>query len=289
MWTRNQVHIKEYLWFGAGSEPIEREIAIQTAKFLRKGKDANSVTVEEGNENSEFWKLLGGKKDYASSSMLRSRDMMANKPPRLFHCWNAKGYFDLEEIHNFTQDDLLLEDIYILDVYNSVFVWVGTEANSEEKLKSMETAIKYVERASKVDGRQVEQPIIKVLAGEEPPIFTCWFHAWEPFQSGVDIFKQFVIDQQKKQLEKEKQGGGALLDVRAEMEQIRKAQNAIYPYERIRLDVNRRNLPPNVDAKILEKYLSDEEFGNLFQMKREEFHNLPTWKQESVKSKLQLW
>jgi len=51
-----------------------------------------------------------------------------------------------------------------------VFVWVGTEANSEEKLKSMQIAIDYVDRASKFDGRSLDQPIIKVIAGEEPPI-----------------------------------------------------------------------------------------------------------------------
>lgn len=79
----------------------------------------------------------------------------------------------MEEIFNFTQDDLLLEDIYILDVFTSVFIWIGTDANNEEKEKSMETAVTYVEKASKIDGRSVDQPIIKILAGEEPPMCMC--------------------------------------------------------------------------------------------------------------------
>jgi len=211
------------------------------------------------------------------------------KPPRLFHCWNAKGYFDLEEITNFTQDDLLLEDIYILDVFTTVFVWVGTDANKEERVKSMEIAVQFVEKASKVDERSVDIPIIKVIAGDEPPMFTCWFHAWEAQKAGVDIFKQYSIDQQTKDKDKLKNTSTHNTDVRAEIKAIHEAQFAVYPYAKIRMDLNKKNMPEHIDLKNLDKHLSEEEFQKVFSMKKEEFYKFPTWKQENVKSSKHLF
>lgn len=39
----------------------------------------------------------------------------------------------VEEIYNFTQDDLLTEDILILDTHAEVFVWVGHSVDPKEK------------------------------------------------------------------------------------------------------------------------------------------------------------
>lgn len=73
------------------------------------------------------------------------------------------------ELYNFDQDDLLLDDVFLLDVYNSVMVWVGPQSNDEEKLKSFEIALDYVRHASLIDGRDPDCSVIRVLAGAEPP------------------------------------------------------------------------------------------------------------------------
>jgi len=275
---------KNYVWLGSKSEPIEKDIAKHVAKYLTS-KDAME-SIEEGSESADFWKILGGKKKYATVSL---NTAAIPRPPRLFHCWNAKGFFDLEEINNFTQDDLLLEDIYILDVFSVVFVWVGTQANSEERLKSMELAVQFVERATKIDKRSVDIPIIKVIAGEEPPIFTCWFQAWEAQKAGIDIFKKFALEQQQKQREQLKKASTHNVDVRAELKAIREATSAVYPYSRIRVDVNRRNMPDHIDMANLEKHLTEQEFQTVFSMKKAQFYKLPLWKQENMKGDLHLF
>eukprot|EP01125_Pyxidicula_operculata_P018879 TRINITY_DN676_c0_g6_i1.p1 TRINITY_DN676_c0_g6~~TRINITY_DN676_c0_g6_i1.p1 ORF type:complete len:1235 (-),score=418.69 TRINITY_DN676_c0_g6_i1:44-3748(-) len=192
----------QYIWYGSGCLGVERDIAKKAAEHLLLGEndaeeaEGNSKTVvevEESQEPEEFWELLGGRGEYSDFVELQS----APREPRLFHCWNAKGYFDIEEIYNFTQDDLMMDDVYILDIYTMVFIWIGNEANEEEKKLSLEMAIDYVTKASERDGRDKDQPIVTVHAGEEPQPFTCWFLAWESKYAGTDILTRFKVDHYK--------------------------------------------------------------------------------------------
>jgi hypothetical protein len=43
-------------------------------------------------------------------------------------------------VFNFTQDDLLSEDIMILDGQNAIHVWVGQHASSNDKVKAWDIA-----------------------------------------------------------------------------------------------------------------------------------------------------
>ena len=42
------------------------------------------------------------------------------------------------EIFNFSQDDLLTEDMMILDTHGEVFIWIGQCVESKEKQKAFE-------------------------------------------------------------------------------------------------------------------------------------------------------
>jgi len=56
-------------------------------------------------------------------------------------CSNATGRFEVEEIFNFTQEDVEEDDIMLLDTHDSVFIWVGKDANTIERKESMTTAL----------------------------------------------------------------------------------------------------------------------------------------------------
>ncbi|QHO27109.1 uncharacterized protein DS421_7g205150 [Arachis hypogaea] len=45
---------------------------------------------------------------------------------------------EVEEVYNFSQDDLLTEDILILDTHAEVFVWIGQSVNPKEKQNAFE-------------------------------------------------------------------------------------------------------------------------------------------------------
>lgn len=46
--------------------------------------------------------------------------------------------FQVVEVFNFCQDDLLTEDILILDTHAEVFVWVGQSVDPKEKQKAFD-------------------------------------------------------------------------------------------------------------------------------------------------------
>ena len=44
-------------------------------------------------------------------------------------------YIHKKKIENFDQKDLNDEDVFLLDTYTQVFVWIGTNASADEKKK----------------------------------------------------------------------------------------------------------------------------------------------------------
>jgi hypothetical protein len=90
-------------------------------------------------------------------------------------------------VDNFDQSDLNDEDVYLLDTFTQLFVWIGGKSTQEEKDKAVDFAAAYARDAD--DGRDPDLPIIRVIAGEEPPMFSCHFHGWDAEYASKRSFK----------------------------------------------------------------------------------------------------
>ncbi|PAV72422.1 hypothetical protein WR25_19376 [Diploscapter pachys] len=96
--------------------------------------------------------------------------------PRLYQVSDESGRMIVEEVANFTQEDLDGDDVMILDAINLIYVWVGTEANPKEKQEATNTAKKYLEKGSMP--RHKNTAIETVYQGQEPPTFKKFFPNW---------------------------------------------------------------------------------------------------------------
>lgn len=67
--------------------------------------------------------------------------------------------------------------------FSQVFFWIGKHANEEEKKAAATTVQEYLK--THPSGRDLGTPIIVVKQGNEPPTFTGWFLAWDPFKWSV--------------------------------------------------------------------------------------------------------
>jgi villin 1/advillin len=251
-----------FVWQGKGSNDDERKAGQNVAKILQAKRSV--AVVEEGKESADFWSPLGGKCEYASEGYLYE----GAREPRLFQCSNASGQFTVEEIFNYSQDDLDQNDIFILDTYTEVYVWVGDKSNATEKKMAFETAVEYVKNAT--DGRSPDTPILKLVAGHEPKLFTCHFLGWDPVRAAAKE------DPAEAKLRAAK-GASGPSDVRAAAAVY--SSGAKYSAEALK----KKEVPEGVDSSRKEDYLEDKEFEAIFKMKRDEFAKLPAWKKDNAK------
>ena len=177
-----------YVWLGEGCSEGEKETAQGIAQMLEddyNGTGGRSMQIiNEGSEDDTFWSFLGGKAEYAKESF----GSALPQDPRLYQCSTVTGSFRVDEIHHFSQQDLIDEDVMLLDTFSQVFLWVGTSATEEEKSKSFTFAKNYIEAASEVDGRSKSTTIVRVYSGQEPAFFKCHFLGWD------DISKASFVD-----------------------------------------------------------------------------------------------
>ncbi|XP_039671012.1 scinderin like b isoform X1 [Perca fluviatilis] len=158
-----------FVWRGVGASDEEVGASKHVVDFL----GGSATQVSEGKESGDFWTALGGKKEYQTSKSLQS----VAHPPRLFGCSNKTGRLIVEEVPgDFTQSDLATDDVMLLDTWDQIFLWVGNEANAEEKTGAPKLAKDYVD--SDPSGRK-GLPITTIKQGAEPPTFTGWFQAWD--------------------------------------------------------------------------------------------------------------
>ncbi|XP_063792030.1 gelsolin isoform X2 [Pseudophryne corroboree] len=176
-----------YIWIGQGASDPEKRGAQELLSVL----GVSGSQIAEGRETDDFWGALGGKAPYRTSSRLK--DKMNTHPPRLFACTNKTGRFIIEEVPGeLTQDDLATDDVMLLDTWDQVFVWIGNEAQEEEKKEALSSASKYI--ASDPANRDKRTPIAVIKQGFEPPTFTGWFLGWDNDFWDVDPLEKALAE-----------------------------------------------------------------------------------------------
>jgi len=262
---------RAFAWFGKFAHGDERNVAKLVAETLMSPSQVD--VVFETKEKDEFWTHLGGKLEYTT----KQAEAVPDFEPRLFQCSNVTGNLEVEEIFNYSQEDLISEDVMILDTWNEIYVWVGSHVNPEEKKLSLDTAIKYLASVAGTSGRNPDHtPILTIKQGFEPPLFTSNF-IWDSDKAHAGINN---YEQMKKELEAA--GSSALVsDASKELAKF----NKTYEYEVLL----RRPLPEGVDPSRLENHLDEKDFKKAFGCTHDEYLALPKWKREARKKESKLF
>ena len=134
-----------YIWCGKRSTGDERE----AAKSILAMHKREPEMVIESQERDEFWQALGGRKPYTCDKrpkrVAAATQQQRQTIVRLFEITNlpqstsASGGvisagvtpkpFLLAECYQFVQEDLSPQEVMLLDIWDSLFVWIGSSKN----------------------------------------------------------------------------------------------------------------------------------------------------------------
>ncbi|KAF5742910.1 Villin 4 isoform 2 [Tripterygium wilfordii] len=167
-----------FTWSGSLTTPEDQELIERQLDLIKP--NLQSRPQKEGVESEQFWDLLGGKAEYSSQKIGRE----AESDPHLFSCTFAKGNLKVTEIYNFTQDDLMTEDIFIMDCHSDIFVWVGQQVDPNNKVHALTIGEKFLEHDFLLENLSAEAPIYVIMEGSEPPFFTRFF-TWDSAKSAM--------------------------------------------------------------------------------------------------------
>ncbi|GAB2218270.1 hypothetical protein Droror1_Dr00001490 [Drosera rotundifolia] len=167
-----------FMWSGSLTTPEDQELADRQLDIIKP--NTQSKAQREGAESEQFWDLLGGKTEYSSQKIGRD----AESDPHLFACTFSNGDLKVKEIFNFTQDDLMTEDVFILDCHCDIFVWVGQQVDVKTKTQALTIGEKFLERDFLLEKLSREAPLYVVMEGSEPPFFTRFF-TWDSAKSAM--------------------------------------------------------------------------------------------------------
>ncbi|KAH0896529.1 hypothetical protein HID58_046097 [Brassica napus] len=167
-----------FTWRGNLTSSDDQELMERMLDLIKPNE--NTKAQKEGSESEQFWKLLGGKSEYPSQKIKKDGE----SDPHLFSCTFSNESLKVTEIFNFTQDDLMTEDIFILDCHTEIFVWAGQQADPKKKPKSLAIGEKFLKHDFLLENLASETPIYIVTEGNEPPFFTRFF-TWDSSKSAM--------------------------------------------------------------------------------------------------------
>ncbi|KHN06263.1 Villin-1 [Glycine soja] len=139
-----------------------------------------AIQVDQGNEPDIFWDALSGKAEYPKGKEIQG----FIDDPHLFALKITRGDFKVKEIYNYTQDDLITEDVLLLDCQREIYVWVGLHSAVKSKQEALNLGLKFLEMDVLVEGLSLNIPIYIVTEGHEPPFFTRFF-SWDHSKENI--------------------------------------------------------------------------------------------------------
>ncbi|XP_075225923.1 uncharacterized protein LOC142327040 [Lycorma delicatula] len=307
-----------YLWHGAKTLPHTRQVASDAVDKLTSGDMADFGLghfdeigfheVHEGSEPKEFFEGLGGCKRHLYVSLLNCESLYS-WTPRLFHLSSMLGQFistpvippcshpTLDCPFPYSQEDLYSAQqpvLFLLNSENILWLWQGwvppdesyssdpedddSSMNSITLNNSQSTGRNIVwwqaERRAAMTvalelwrlkhGEDSTPQVYLACAGLEPLEFTNLFPTWTDRD---DIAEINITDGRKP---------GELLNVEEELARLTRST---YPTAQLL----QRPLPEGVDPTRLEMYLSPQDFQELLGISKEQFSELPEWKQTNLK------
>jgi hypothetical protein len=148
--------MKLYFWPGLECNVNEKikgmEVLFNIKNAERGGHPVHFYPREDAAADAEFWAELGGKPDNINPAV-PDEGVEADDQTKynLYRVSNASGSLELTEITErpLKKEHLDTNDAFILELARTIYVWIGKQANYEEKKSGMLMAKDFIARKGK--------------------------------------------------------------------------------------------------------------------------------------------
>lgn len=178
---------KIIVWEGSQCNVVEKGKATYYTQSMRRyERHCKSEVVfcrDDPAIDAEFWGVLGGKpaqiKPAVPDDVPTDDEQLMHK---LFEIKAEGGKVNMNEITERPLKKAMLDttNVYILETYKQVSIWVGKDADLAEKKNALVIGKGFVEAHQKPKGTRV----FRVVEGTEDQLFKSYF---DGFSSGVEI------------------------------------------------------------------------------------------------------
>ncbi|XP_078610424.1 protein flightless-1 homolog isoform X3 [Branchiostoma floridae x Branchiostoma japonicum] len=172
--------LRIYIWAGQRSTLNTRTKARLMAEKINKNERKNEAeisVIRQGQETKAFWELLGGLPD---EIMPHVPDDFAPPKPRLYQVCLGMGYLELPQVElgsgqRLRKVVLNTRNVYILDCYSDVFVWLGRKSTRLVRA----AALKLSQELCNMLPRPDVAMVTRVQEGTETQVFKSKFTGWD--------------------------------------------------------------------------------------------------------------
>ena len=181
---------KIYIWDGKDANVTEKGKAVNYAESMRRyERHCGSAIVhprEDADLDNEFWGILGGKPAQINPAV--PDDVPTEDENLAYSLWEIKQdenkKVSCTEIKDRPLKRSMLDttNVYILETHKQVNIWIGHEADLEEKKNSLFIGKGFVEAHKKPKGTRV----MRICENTEDQLFKSYFDGFnEPVKMSV--------------------------------------------------------------------------------------------------------
>ena len=162
-----------YQWNGKSSNAGEKAKGGEILRQIREErnfKPSEPIILEEGEDDENFWAILGGKGEITSTKVYHRSLPRENA---LYRLSDSSGTLKFTEVAKgkLSKSQLDSKDVFIIDNGEQVIAWVGSKASADEKKNALIFAENYLQKYNLPD----HTPVIRQIEGHENEDFAAAF------------------------------------------------------------------------------------------------------------------
>lgn len=154
-----------YYWFGETCSPHEKYKAREIAQRMAAASNGKVGEKMVEDDDEEFWNLIGGKGEIKEADEEGFSEVKKFNESKMYVVSDVDSILKVEQ-REATKSNLVSDDVCLIDIGDTVFVWIGSGSSKREQTQAMVLVQKHLSCM----GRSQTTNVVRVKEGQESRI-----------------------------------------------------------------------------------------------------------------------